>query len=292
MRAVDLWNHPQKPTLAFEFFPPKTDKGARNLDQTLADLLPLDPSLVHVTFGAGGSTREGSHQLTARLVREYHKPVLAYFAGYGLGPEEIARVLDSYQELGVENVLIVRGDPPKQEGFLAHPESLRYAADLLAFIRARYSFCTGVAGYPEGHPEAPDLAFDLEVVKRKVDAGAEFIITNYFYDNRFFFDFVERCAAARIATPIIPGIMPIYSGKLIYLMAKNCGATVPDSVRQRVDTFAEEETPALIAFGIEWACRQCEELLRSGVPGLLLYTMNRSDSSLAIVSHLRGESLI
>jgi methylenetetrahydrofolate reductase (NADPH) len=292
MRVVNLWNPSQKPTLAFEFFPPKTEKGALNLDQTLADLLPLHPSIVHVTFGAGGSTREGSHQLTARLIREFQKPVLPYFAGFGLGPEEITRVLDSYRDLGVENLLIVRGDPPKQEGFRAHPDSLRYAADILAFIRARYSFCTGVAGYPEGHPEASDLAFDVEVLKRKVEGGAEFIITNYFYDNRVFFDFLERCAAARISVPIIPGIMPIFSGKLIYQMAKNCGATVPDDVRRQVESFSEEETPALMAFGIEWATRQCEELLRAGSPGLLLYTMNRSDSSHAIASRLQDAMLI
>jgi methylenetetrahydrofolate reductase (NADPH) len=292
MRVVNLWDHPKKPTLAFEFFPPKSEKGARNLDQVLQELLPLEPSIVHVTFGAGGSTREGSHQLTARLMQEYQKPVIAYFAGFGLGPEDITRVLDSYRDLGVENLLIVRGDQPKQEGFTPHPESLRYAADLLAFIRSRYSFCTGVAGYPEGHPDAPNLAFDLDVVKRKADLGAEFIMTNYFYDNRFFFDFLDRCAAARISIPIIPGIMPIFSGKLIYLMAKNCGASVPEILRQKLADFAEEDSPALVQFGIEWATRQCEELLRSGVPGLLLYTMNRSDSSHAIVSRLRNTALL
>jgi methylenetetrahydrofolate reductase (NADPH) len=292
MRVVDLWKSRSKPTLAFEFFPPKTEKGAHNLEQTLSQLLPMEPDIVHVTFGAGGSTREGSQQLAERFLREHHKPVIAYFAGFGLGPDEIQRTLDAYQAQGVENVLVVRGDAPKQEGFRPHPQSLAHATELLAFIRARYNFCTGVAGYPEGHPQAADLAFDLDILRRKVDLGAEFIITNYFYDNQFFFEFLERCASARIQVPIIPGIMPIFHGKLVFLMANNCGASIPESVRREIEAFPGEETEALVSYGIELAARQAEALLRSGVPGLLLYTMNRADSSQAIVSRLRDVGVI
>jgi methylenetetrahydrofolate reductase (NADPH) len=292
MHVVDLWKSNPKPTLAYEFFPSKTEKGALNLDQTLAALLPLQPDIVHVTFGAGGSTREGSHQLASRLVREYRKPVITYFAGFGLGPEEITRVLDAYQSLGVENVLVVRGDAPKQEGFRPHPASMRYAGDLLTFIRSRYSFCTGVAGYPEGHPLAPDLAFDMDVLKRKVDGGAEFIITNYFYENHFFFAFMERCAQAGIRVPIIPGIMPIFNSKLLPIMAKNCGASVPPSVCRDLEKYPEEESADVTAYGVAYAYRQCEELLRTGVPGLLLYTMNRGDPSRSIVSQLRAAALV
>jgi methylenetetrahydrofolate reductase (NADPH) len=292
MRVADLWKSNTKPTLAYEFFPTKTEKGAQNLEQTLAELLPLQPDIVHVTFGAGGSTRDGSHQLAARLIGEYRKPVITYFAGYGLGPEEIQRVLDAYKALGVENVLVVRGDAPKQEGFVAHAESMRYACDLLAFIRSRYSFCTGVAGYPEGHPLAPDLAFDMDVLKRKVDGGAEFIITNYFYDNRFFFEFQERCAKAGIRLPIIPGIMPIFNSRLLPLMAKNCGASVPESIRRDLEKYPEEESADVTAYGIAHAFRQCEELLRAKVPGLLLYTMNRSDPTRSIVAQLRATQML
>jgi methylenetetrahydrofolate reductase (NADPH) len=291
MRVADLWKTNTKPTLAYEFFPTKTEKGAQTLEQALAGLLPLEPDIVHVTFGAGGSTRDGSHQLAARLTLEYRKPVITYFAGYGLGPDDITRVLDAYQSLGVENILVVRGDAPKQDGFSPHPESMHYAGDILAFIRQRYAFCTGVAGYPEGHPLAPNLAFDMDVLKRKVDGGAEFIITNYFYDNRFFFDFLERCAQAGIRLPIIPGIMPIFNSRLLPVMAKNCGASVPEEVTADLAAYAEEESRDVTSYGAARAYRQCEELLRAGIPGLLLYTMNRSDPSRSIVTQLRNAAL-
>jgi methylenetetrahydrofolate reductase (NADPH) len=218
--------------------------------------------------------------------------VIAYFAGFGLGPKDILAVLDSYQAIGIESILAVRGDTPQEEGFKPHPDSLPYASDLVAFIRPRYDFCIGVAGYPEGHIDAPSKVKDLEYLKLKVDQGAEYIITNYFYDNRYFFDFVERCRDIGIQIPILPGVMPIYSVKMMEMLAGLCGATITDEVRQGIAALAEGDKEGLVAFGIEFAVRQCIELLEAGVPGLHIYTMDRSKSAVGVVDRLRDEGLL
>ncbi|MHC4665678.1 MAG: methylenetetrahydrofolate reductase, partial [Planctomycetota bacterium] len=253
----------------------------------------LKPDFFSVTFGAGGSTREGSHQLIDKLKNEKGNKVVAYFAGYGLGPDDIIAVLDSYQVLGIEDILVVRGDPPREhEDFQPHPQSLPHASDLVAFLRPRYDFCMGVAGYPEGHIEAESREKDIEYLKLKVDNGAEYIISNYFYDNRYFFDFVERCRAAGIDVPILPGVMPVYSVKMLEMLAGLCGATVTDEVHQGIAALPEGDKQALVNFGIEFAVRQCQDLLRAGVPGLHIYTMDRSPSAAGIVERLRKDGLL
>lgn len=292
MKITDIWNSSQKPTVSFEFFPPRSEKQAANLPETIDRLADLKPDFVSVTFGAGGSTREGSRQLVEKLKNEKGLEVVAYFAGYGLGPEDIVAVLDSYEALGVENVLVVRGDPPREESFTPHPDSFQHASDLMAFVRPRYGFCIGVAGYPEGHIEAPSKEKDLEYLKLKVDRGAEYIISNYFYDNRFFFDFVERCRASGISVPILPGVMPIYSVKMMEMLAGLCGATITKEVRRGIAALPAGDREALGAFGIEFAVRQCAELLEAGVPGLHIYTMDRSKSAVGIVNRLRSEGLL
>jgi methylenetetrahydrofolate reductase (NADPH) len=201
-------------------------------------------------------------------------------------------VLDSYQALGVENILVVRGDPPHDEGFEPHPDSLRYASDLVAFVRPKYDFCLGVAGYPEGHIEAPSKEKDLEYLKLKVDQGAEYIITNYCYDNACYFDFVDRCRAAGIQVPILPGIMPIFSVKMMERLAKMCGASIPEEIREGIAALPEEDREALLAYGIEHAVRQCTELLNAGVLGLHIYTMDRSKSTVGLVNRLRSDGLL
>jgi methylenetetrahydrofolate reductase (NADPH) len=292
MRVTDIWTSSQRPTVSFELFPPRSAKAAERLEITIDELVGLKPDFVSVTFGAGGSTREGSRQLIEELKRTATE-VIAYFAGYGLGPGDIIAVLDSYQALGIENILVVRGDPPRdQEDFEPHPQSLPHASDLMAFIRPRYDFCIGVAGYPEGHIEAESKEKDLEYLKLKVDNGAEYIISNYFYDNRYFFDFVERCRAIGIDVPILAGVMPIYSVKMMEMLAGLCGATITEEVRQGIRALPEEDKEALVDFGIEFAVRQCKDLLGAGVPGLHIYTMDRSSSAVAIVEHLRRDSLL
>ena len=293
MRATDIWKIGQKPTVSFELFPPRSAKAAEKFEKTIDELLALNPDFVSVTFGAGGSTREGSRQLIEKLKNEKGREVIAYFAGYGLGPEDITSVLDSYHALGIENILVVRGDKPAgQDDFEPHPQSLPHASDLIDFIRPRYSFCIGVAGYPEGHIEAGNKEKDIEFLKLKVDKGAEYIISNYFYDNQYYFDFVERCRAAGIDVPILAGVMPVYSVKMMEMLAGLCGATITNELRQGIEELPEDDKEALVNFGIEFAIRQCEDLLETGVPGLHLYTMDRSVSSVAIIERLRRDGLL
>ncbi len=289
MKVTDLWKPGGKPTTSYEFFPPRTPKAAESQGKAIDTLAAYRPDFVSVTFGAGGSTKEGSRQLVEKLKREKGLEVVAYFAGYGLGPDEIVSVLDSYQALGVETVLVVRGDPPHEEGeFKPHPDSFAHASDLLGFIRPRYRFCLGVAGYPEKHVQAPSPEKDLEYLKLKVDRGAEFVISNYFYDNRYFFDFVERCRAAGIGVPIVPGLMPIFSVKMMETLAGLCGATITDGVRRGIAALPEGDKEALLAFGIDFAVRQARGLLEGGAPGLHFYTMNQGASTAGILGRLRG----
>jgi len=293
MKVTDIWNSSQRPTVSFELFPARSPKAAENLEKTIDELVVLKPDFVSVTFGAGGSTREGSYKLVKKLKNEKGMEVIAYFAGYGLGPEDIMAVLDDYQGSGIKSVLVVRGDPPREEkDFEPHPQSLPHASDLLSFIRPRYSFCLGAAGYPEGHIESESKEKDIEYLKLKVDNGAEYIISNYCYDNQYFFDFIERCKAICIDVPILPGVMPIYSVKMMETLASLCGATITDKVRQGIAALPEGDKEAIVNFGIEFAVDQCKELVKAGVPGLHFYTMDRSSSAVGIVNRLRSDGIL
>jgi methylenetetrahydrofolate reductase (NADPH) len=293
MKVTDIWKNSTKPTVSFELYPPRTLKAAEKLENTIDTLAALEPDFASVTFGAGGSTREGSYQLLEKLKIDKGLEVLGYFAGFGLGPEEITSVLDSYRELGIDNILVVRGDIPHDlEGFTPHPECFDHASGLLEFIRPKYDFCLGVAAYPEGHIEAESKEKDLEYLKLKVDLGAEYIITNYSYDNQFFFDFVERCQNENINVPILTGVMPIYSAKMMESLANLCGATITDEIQQGLADLPEGDKEAVLEFGIEFAYRQCKGLLDSGVPGVHLYTMDRSKTVSAIVTRLRSEGFL
>ena len=292
MKLTDLWHNARKPTLSFELFPPRSEKQAVKLPGVIDRLADLHPDFVSVTFGAGGSTREGSRRLVKFLREEKDLEVLAYFAGYGLGPDGITAVLDDYRSLGVENILLVRGDPPQEGDFEPHPDSLAHASDLVALVRPRYDFCIGVAGYPEGHVESSGPEEDLTYLQLKVEQGAGFVVANYFYDNRFFFEFVDRCRRAGIEVPILPGVMPIYSRKMMKILADLCGATITETVLQGLAGLPQDDQEALLNFGIELAVQQCRELLGSGVPGIHIYTMDRSQSAAEIVNQLRNEGLL
>jgi methylenetetrahydrofolate reductase (NADPH) len=287
-----MWKRNGKPTLSFELFPARSEKATVKLENVIDKLAALEPDFVSVTFGAGGSTREGSRQLLGKLKQEKGLEVMAYFACYGLGPEQISAVLDDYQSLGVVNLLAVRGDPPREGDFQPHPDSLPHATELIAFIKPRYDFCLGVAGYPEGHVDAPSREQDLKYLKQKVDLGAEYIIANYFYDNQFFFDFIERCQRIGIEVPILPGVMPIYSIKMLNILAGLCGATITDEVQRGIGTLPDGDTVALLDFGINFAYKQCAELLDRGAPGVHIYTMDRSKSAVGIVERLRADGLL
>jgi methylenetetrahydrofolate reductase (NADPH) len=294
MKVTDLWSSNSKPTVSFELFPARSEKAAANLVKALDQLAALKPDFVSVTFGAGGSTKEGSRQLIENLINEKKLDVIAYFAGFGLAPDEITETLDRYQSIGVANVLIVRGDPPHgMDDFQPHPDSFKYASDLMKFVRPKYpNLCMGVAGYPEGHNECVSKDKDLEYLKMKVDNGAEYIIANYFYDNKFYFDYVDRCRKAGIDVPIIPGVMPVYSVKMMENLAKLCGATITDELREGINKLPEGDKQALNDFGVEFALKSCRGLIEAGVPGLHIYTMDRSSSTVALVNRLREEGLL
>lgn len=246
-----------------------------------------------MTFGAGGTTREGSLELARQLARGHGLEVLPYFACWGLGPDEIGKVVDDYAALGVENMLLVRGDEPRGEGAREpHPASLAHASDLVAYLRPRYDLCFGVAGYPEGHVQSESRERDIEFLKLKVERGAEFVIANYFYDNDFYFDFVDRCRAAGVDVPILPGVMPIFSLKMMRNLAALCGATITARLEARLAALPEGDKKALAALGIEIATEQCRGLLSGGAPGVHVYTMDRSKATVAIVKALREEGLL
>ena len=293
MKLTDLWNKSRKPTISFELFPPRTEKAAQRFGNILDNLASLNPDFASVTFGAGGSTREGSRQLLEKLIQDKGLEVVGYFACYGLAPDDISAVLDSYQQLGIENILLVRGDIPReQEGFSPHPDSFSHASQLVEFVRPRYDFCLGVAAYPEGHIEAESKERDLEYLNLKVDQGAEYIITNYAYDNQYFFEFRDRCQGIGINVPILPGVMPIYSLKMMASLAKLCGASIPEGLQRDLAALPEGDKGAVLNFGVEFAYQQCRGLLSEGVPGVHIYTMDRSKSVTEIVSRLRSDGLL
>ncbi len=293
MNLAERWRERRQPTLSFELFPPRTDKAAKRLGKVITKLTALNPDFVSVTFGAGGTTREGSYELVKKLKNECNLEVLAYFAGFGLSPEEITSVLDDYRGLGVENLLVVRGDRPRdEENVVPHPDALAHATDLLSFICPRYPFTVGVAGYPEGHVDAGSLEKDLGFLKQKIELGAQFAITNYTYDSRHFFDFVGQARSLGISVPIIAGVMPIYNLKMMNNLAKLCGATIPDSLRDQLAALPADDKDALNDFGVEFATNQCIELLDNGVAGIHIYTMDRAKSAVGMVQRLRDAGKI
>jgi len=293
MRVDDhLQRSNRGPVISFEFSRPKSEEAAANLDKALVNLKALDPDYVSVTFGAGGSTRDGSIQLVDKLKNQFGFEVVAYIAGVGLAPDQLSEVLDRYRDLHIETMFVIRGDAPTWEDtYEPHPEALSHASDMIAFIRDRYDFCLGAAGYPEGHQESESRALDIDYLKLKVDNGARYIVAQYFYDNSYFFDFLDRCRAAGITVPVIPGIMPIYTVKLMENLARICGVTIVDEIRQGLAKLPPDDKQAVATFGQELAVRQCRDLLQRGVAGLHFYTMNRANSVMAVLEALRAEGL-
>jgi methylenetetrahydrofolate reductase (NADPH) len=293
MAIGNLWQERTKPTISFEFYPARDEKAAQKLPETIDKLLELQPDFVAVTFGAGGSTRDGSYELVKKLKQEKKQLVLPYLAAYGLDPEDLLAIIDSYFALGVSDIFCVRGDQPKNlESFQPHPRALAHASDLLAFVRQRYACHLGAAGYPEGHFEAESKEKDLEYLKLKVTNGSQWIFCQFCLDNHIFFDFLDRCRDSGIKVPILAGIMPIHSLKLLESLAKFCGASIPASLRGELAKLPADDKQAVIDFGIAFAVEQCRLLLRHGVAGLHFFTMNRSQTVTAIVKQLRSEGLL
>ena len=280
--------NPSKPCFSFEFFPPKTVDGEKQLWDTLEDLRSLDPGFVSVTYGAGGSTRDRTIELVTHIKERTGIEPMAHLTCVGHTKQEIDSVLDRLAEARIENVLALRGDPPKGEAsFKAVEGGFAYANELVAHIRERdLGFSVGVAGNPEGHLESSKEQ-DLKNLKRKVDDGADFVVTQLFFDNAFYFDFVERARRLGVNAPIVPGIMPITNYEQVQRFVRMCGATVPMRLQLELEK-VKDDPQAVMQLGVAHATLQCSELLSRGVPGIHFYTLNRSPASRMIVSALRA----
>jgi methylenetetrahydrofolate reductase (NADPH) len=281
--------NPSNPCYSFEFFPPKTDEGTRSLLKTLEDLAPLAPGFVSVTYGAGGSTRDRTLELVTRIKQTTGIEAMAHVTCVGHSLDELRELLDRLAAARIENVLALRGDPPKgEETFVPAAGGCRYASELVEFIRANdYPFCVGSAGYPEGHVETASREEDLRNLKRKVDAGCDFVISQLFFDNAFYFDFVERARRVGINVPIVPGIMPITNFDQVTRFTRMCGATVPMRLALELER-VKDKPDAVVQLGVAHATVQCLELLARGVPGIHVYTLNKSPATRRIVSALRA----
>jgi methylenetetrahydrofolate reductase (NADH) len=280
--------NPSDPCFSFEFFPPRTEEGRRALLRTVEDLRPLEPGFVSVTYGAGGSTRDRSVELV-RQIRTTGLETMAHLTCVGHSKEELLALVDQILGLGVENILALRGDPPSgSREFVPAEGGFRYAAELVRLIRGRdHHLCIGGAGYPEGHVETPSREDDLRHLKAKVDAGLDFVITQLFFDNAFYFDFVERARRIGINVPIVPGIMPITNIEQLERFVRLCGATVPMRLVLQLERY-RDDPEAVVQLGVAHATVQCMELLQRGVPGIHFYTLNKSPATRLIVSALRG----
>ncbi|MCB0044535.1 MAG: methylenetetrahydrofolate reductase [NAD(P)H] [Caldilineaceae bacterium] len=276
---------------SFEFFPPKTTKASHALFETIRDLSPIRPSFVSVTYGAGGSSNHLTENLVMRLQQETPLTVVAHLTSVGASKDDITRQLERYREAGIENVLALRGDPPKGDAaFTPAPDGFRYAAELVAHIKRLFpEMGIGVAGFPEGHPGTPNRLQEIDYLKAKVDAGADYICTQLFFDNRDYFDFCERCEIAGIRVPIIAGVMPITTRQGMQRMSELAlGARIPAKLLRSV--LRAEDDDAVERVGVHWATQQVFDLYDQGVAGIHFYTLNRSPATLKIYETL-GMSL-
>jgi methylenetetrahydrofolate reductase (NADPH) len=279
-------------TFSFEFFPPKSDEAWEELFVTIARLQELKPSFVSVTYGAGGSTRERTHDLIVRIHRETKLTAVSHLTSVCHTRDELEAILNRYAASGIENILALGGDPPRGlVGYDRSKDAFQYAADLVSFIRSHTQtpdtrgFGIGVAGFPEGHPGTPNRLKEMDYLKQKVDAGADYICTQLFFENRDFYDFRERCDLAGIRVPIVAGVMPITSRAGMTRMAELAlGARIPAKLLRAVGRCAGDE--AIARVGTHWATEQCRDLLDNNVQGIHFYTLNRSDATRQIYENL------
>ncbi|ACO04053.1 MAG TPA: methylenetetrahydrofolate reductase [NAD(P)H] [Persephonella sp.] len=277
-------------SISFEFFPPKTPEGEDQLFRTIKDLEKLNPTFVSVTYGAGGSTRERTIRVVKRIHEQCNLTVMAHLTCIGHSKKEIYDILKGYKDIGIQNILALRGDIPQgqEESFVFPPDGCRYANELVSFIREQFGdyFSIGVAAYPEGHPESPSLEKDIYYFKKKVEAGAEFAITQMFFDNSYFYRYMDLLSKEGINIPVIPGIMPITNFRQIEKFAVMCGATIPKDLVEKLEKV--ENSPEEVAkIGIDYATEQCEDLLKNGVKGLHFYTLNKSKATVEIYRRIK-----
>jgi methylenetetrahydrofolate reductase (NADPH) len=287
MRIIDILRG-SRPVFSLEFFPPKTDEDMIQLFETLKEVKKLDPGYISVTYAPSGETKEKTVEIVRRAKSEIGLESMAHLTCVGHSRQEIKGFLDELKRSGIENVIALRGDPPRgQSKFTPHPRGFKYASELTAFIRASYDFCIAVAGYPEGHIESPDKDTDWNYLRQKVMAGADFVITQLFFDNRDFFAFEKNMREKEVTVPIVPGIMPITSYGQIVRFTRICGAKIPSEVARDLEVIQNNQE-AVQHYGVSHATRQCKELISHGVPGIHFYTLNKSQSTHKIIQNLRA----
>ena len=287
MRIAELLGQ-RRPVFSFEFFPPKSDEGHRTLAGTLEVLRDDAPDFVSMTYGAGGTTRNSTVELTKWIKQDLGIEAMAHLSCVGEPTERLVEILTEIDAAGVDNVLALRGDPPRGETeWRPHPGGLHYSVELIRLIRERFDFCIGAACFPEIHPDAPDRESDLSYARAKQDAGAGFLITQLFFDNELYFGFVEEARAAGITVPIVPGIMPITNYGQIKRFTEMCGASIPDELEGELNGRADDPE-AVAELGVAYATLQCSDLLARGAPGVHFYTLNRSPATRAILAALRA----
>ena len=288
MKIKDIFNI-HKPVLSFEVFPPVRDGTSDRLFTVIERLSELNPDFISVTYGAGGTTQDMSVDIARALKKKGTAEVMAHLTCGGATVDEIEQVLGDLTRGNVKNILALRGDPPAdQTCFVKREGGFEYACELVAFINSYNFFSIGVAGYPEGHSEAPSFEADIENLRKKVDAGADFVITQLFYDNDDFYRFRDAALRAGIQVPIIPGIFPIFNYRQIQKIALLCGATIPSSLHDRLCR-VKDDSDLVEEYGIDYALCQSEDLIKNGVPGLHFYSMNRSRHVERIVRNLSWE---
>ncbi len=287
MRIDEAYAGRTGPVFSFEFFPPKTEEGERNLYRALGELRELEPAFVSVTYGAGGSTRDKTIEIVRRIKHDYGLEAMAHFTCVGATVDDLRGTLDQMVAVGVDNVLALRGDPPAgQEEWRKTEGGLEYSRELVELIRADYPFSIGAACFPETHVHATSAEDDLRHLKAKVDAGAQFLITQLFFDNARYFDFVARARAIGVDVPIVPGIWPITNVAQIERVTELSAASMPEDLLRELHARADDPD-AVVDFGVAYATLQCAELLAGGAPGIHFYTLNRSPATRAILSALR-----
>jgi methylenetetrahydrofolate reductase (NADPH) len=279
-----------RPCFSFEFFPPRTDEGQRQLEDALSVLRDDNPDYVSVTYGAAGSTRERTVEITKWIKQDLGIEAMAHLSCVGEPTERLVEILEEIRDAGIDNVLALRGDPPRGETeWVPHPQGLRYSVELIELIKSKFEFSIGAACFPEVHPEASGPDQDLEYAKRKVDAGASFLISQLFFDNEDYFRFVERARDIGIDVPIIAGIMPITNFDQIKRFTSLCGATIPGPLHEQLESRHDVDNPeAVLDMGVAYATLQCADLLARGAPGIHFYTLNKSPATRAIVAALKA----